>query len=446
MSNIENIFDASVNTANVILTFEEGWGISWVSKNVSEILGYDVDDFYRNNLFFEDLNIDSIIEKKPFEITLSNKEGDEIRMLVEKINKLVNNQIELILRPDFQYIEVKKKLDLVTEILDHTPMTSAFVWHAKDWWPVEIALWKLEKLTGYTVDDFESWRVKYDQIIHPDDLKIVFQEVSENSEDKKIKHFTHKPYRIVKKDWSIIWVLDNTYIDRDDNWTVIFYKGIIQDITWLINAKSKAESSNRFKSEFLANMSHEIRTPMNAIIGFSDLIIDDINLTDKQKKYLKIIQSSWENLLWLINDILDISKIKSGKIDLDIINLNLWELVKDVVKNLFFNKEKVRVDYEIDWSVPDNLMWDEKRIMQIITNIISNSIKFTKKWTINVKLSYDNNTSMVKVIVNDTWIGISEDKLDLIFNPFSQADWSTTRQYWGTWLGLSIAKKWLFFS
>ena len=242
------------------------------------------------------------------------------------------------------------------------------------------------------------------------------------------------------------WVLDNTYIDRDDNWTVIFYKGIIQDITWLINAKSKAESSNRFKSEFLANMSHEIRTPMNAIIGFSDLIIDDINLTDKQKKYLKIIQSSWENLLWLINDILDISKIKSGKIDLDIINLNLWELVKDVVKNLFFNKEKVRVDYEIDWSVPDNLMWDEKRIMQIITNIISNSIKFTKKWTINVKLSYDNNTSMVKVIVNDTWIGISEDKLDLIFNPFSQADWSTTRQYWGTWLGLSIAKKWLFFS
>ncbi len=208
-------------------------------------------------------------------------------------------------------------------------------------------------------------------------------------------------------------------------------------------AKNKAEEASKAKSEFLANVSHEIRTPLNAILGFSQYLFD--NITDKQhKEYISTILSSGKNLLNLINDILDLSKIESGKMDIEFHPMNYHEIINDI-KLVFKQKiEQKGLSFKIstDASVPDYIYMDELRFYQIIFNLVSNAIKFTSKGFIHIsafaiKTSNVNEINL-SIVIEDTGIGIKEDQQEIIFDSFKQQSGQSNRDYEGTGLGLAI--------
>lgn len=210
-------------------------------------------------------------------------------------------------------------------------------------------------------------------------------------------------------------------------------------------SKEKAELASRAKSEFLANMSHEIRTPMNSIIGMTELTLQK-PLDTEIKENLQIIKQSSNTLLEIINDILDLSKIESGKMELDEKPFRLNSLMQEV--RLIFEmpaKEKgLSFSINVDKNIPDNLSGDRLRIKQILINLIGNAIKFTKEGFVKVDVSLVNkvdDTVLLNFMVVDSGIGIANEKQKHIFEPFVQADGSITRKYGGTGLGLTICKK-----
>ncbi|MCK5674652.1 MAG: response regulator, partial [Spirochaetales bacterium] len=190
---------------------------------------------------------------------------------------------------------------------------------------------------------------------------------------------------------------------------------------------------------FLANMSHEIRTPMNAIIGFTDLLYSAEEDTEKKSK-LELVKISGRNLLSLINDILDFSKIEAGKINLENRSFSLGS-TQDHLHNMYKRKaEDKGIDFNIsvDKSVPKTVNGDEHRIIQILTNVIGNALKFTKEGSITIDCKYNDGKALIKV--SDTGIGIPSDKREHVFSTFTQADSSTVRKYGGTGLGLPISR------
>ena len=212
----------------------------------------------------------------------------------------------------------------------------------------------------------------------------------------------------------------------------------------LLEARKEADAANKAKSEFLANMSHEIRTPMNGILGFANILLEG-ELTEEQRESVQIIRNSGENLLALINDILDLSKVESKKIELEEIPFNVENLILDVGELVRVNLGEKPV--EINCSVGDvhtGLLGDPTRLRQIITNLTSNAIKFTHEGEIVISVvadDEDDSRTTLRFSVVDTGIGIHKDKLDIIFESFRQADGSTSRNYGGTGLGLTISRK-----
>jgi len=209
--------------------------------------------------------------------------------------------------------------------------------------------------------------------------------------------------------------------------------------------RHEAESANKLKSEFLANMSHEIRTPMNAILGFSELLTKEVE-GSKAMNYVNSINSSGRTLLNLINDILDLSKVEAGKIELEMSSVNI-RILFDEFKQVFKQKVEqkglnLRIEYSPD--LPDCMSMEETRIRQILFNLIGNAVKFTESGEIVVKVNANNITDAkcdLVFSVQDSGIGIEEDKAEKIFEPFEQSSVQTTVKYGGTGLGLAICKK-----
>ncbi|HRE25576.1 MAG TPA: PAS domain-containing protein, partial [Anaerolineales bacterium] len=222
-------------------------------------------------------------------------------------------------------------------------------------------------------------------------------------------------------------------------------KELEQALTTARELARDAQTANRAKSEFLANMSHEIRTPMNAIIGMAELI-QDSGLSEEQARLASVMVESGQALLAIINDILDFSKIEAGRVDLDVGEFDLASVAEGVAELLSVRaaQKGLRLSCFVDPAIPDHLVGDAGRLRQILLNLTSNAVKFTKHGTVAIRaelLEQPANQAMVRLSVSDTGIGIAPDAQLRLFKPFVQADGGTTRRFGGTGLGLAIVKR-----
>jgi two-component system sensor histidine kinase/response regulator len=258
--------------------------------------------------------------------------------------------------------------------------------------------------------------------------------------------------QIYRKDKSVIWISESARTVKDPAGGILYYEGIVEDISARKQAELERErareaalESARTKAQFLANMSHEIRTPMNAITGMTGLLADT-RLTKEQREYVETIGNSTETLLSVINDILDFSKIEARKLTLEVIDFDLQDAVESSVELLAerAHKKNIELSCWIEPGVPNRLRGDPVRFRQILTNLVSNAVKFTEKGEVLVRVSRleeDAHRLVARFEVKDTGIGIAPEALSRIFQEFTQVDGTTTRKYGGTGLGLTISKQ-----
>ncbi len=255
-------------------------------------------------------------------------------------------------------------------------------------------------------------------------------------------------YRLLRADGQYRWLLNNGVPRRTGAGGFEGYVGTCLDVTDMRDAREAAVAASRAKGEFLANMSHEIRTPMNGILGMTELALDT-DLTSQQREYLGMVKSSADALLTVINDILDFSKIEAGKLDLDPVPFDLRDGVEETLKTLALRAhgKSLELSGRIAPGLPDSVVGDLGRLRQILVNLVGNAIKFTDHGEIVVSVEADDPASDapdavgLHFSVRDTGIGIAPDKLRAIFEPFVQADGTTTRKHGGTGLGLAISVK-----
>lgn len=301
-------------------------------------------------------------------------------------------------------------------------------------------------IIGYTRDDLASGNLRWDALTPPDhrasDAIAVEQLHSEGTCQPWEKEYIHKSGKRVPV------LIGVTMLERAGQECICFVVDIRkqkQTEQELKAAKSAADAANQAKSQFLANMSHEVRTPMNAIIGITELLLTT-PLAPKQSEYLRMVMQSAESLLGVINDVLDFSKVESGRVELEHLPFSLRDGVGDAVKALGLRSSEKGLELALDVSrdVPDWLVGDAGRLRQIVINLVGNAIKFTPRGEVIVKVDVAerrDHQAVLRFCVADTGIGIAAEKLDKVFEAFEQADASTTRNYGGTGLGLAIVRR-----
>lgn len=305
-----------------------------------------------------------------------------------------------------------------------------------------------KKLVGY--DPAELLGKKgYELVYHEDLLRIQEMMAAVNAEGNSLANFR---FRMVRKDGSLVWVEGQTNPIVDEKGAVVKRQTTVHDISQakkaeeeILIAKAKAEEATVAKSQFLSTMSHEIRTPMNAVIGLTHILIQNEPRPD-QLESLNLLKFSSENLLALINDILDFSKIEADRLVLEKVSFNLLQLLKNSksIQQKKADEKGIVLQLKLGTDVPTYVIGDPVRLNQVITNLISNAIKFTEKGYVEICVNgkaMHNNTFRLEFKVKDSGIGIDISKLNLIFESFSQASSDTTRKFGGTGLGLAISKR-----
>jgi len=307
------------------------------------------------------------------------------------------------------------------------------------------------RMTGYPASDYLSNIQTFIETMHPDDTDRVAEQIQDKITNKE-KFVVD--YRIISRTGEIKWVRDQGQAVYSDDGSVGWLDGAIFDISDVkesekiaAQAVERAELANKSKSDFLANMSHEIRTPMNAILGFTGLLSEQVQ-EPRLQSFIKTIQSAGNNLMVLINDILDLSRIEAGKFDIEKTSCNPTELLHELadIFRLKVAEKNIDLILEIDPLIPENLLLDKIRLRQVLLNLIGNAIKFTDKGFIRIKLqaiNKDKIRSKLDLLINveDTGIGVTEEQQQRIFEEFTQSSGQDARKYGGTGLGLSIGKR-----
>jgi two-component system sensor histidine kinase/response regulator len=311
------------------------------------------------------------------------------------------------------------------------------------------------EMLGYASGQLEAKSQTLDKLLHPDDMASTKRALEACLSGQNEKYAVEQRLLTCGGEWKWVMVRGKV-VSRDQEGRPLRMVGTHTDIHDKKQAESVLQLANetamqavRMKSQFLANMSHEIRTPMNGMLGLAELVLKT-ELSSEQRKNLKMVQTSGKALLTIINDILDFSKIEAGKLELDPVPFKLRECL-DETMNLFSQaarQKELELLYRVDSNVPNHLIGDPTRLRQVINNLIGNAIKFTQTGEILVDVVAESRPGkelgqdkvQLHVTVSDTGIGLTADKQEQIFQPFEQADGSTTRRFGGTGLGLSISK------
>lgn len=418
--------------------------------NKSELIGEHVKRFYANPADFEKRETGSLLKE-------ANKESITFETLYEKsdgsileaetiLQEIANDNGEVIgylgvVRDIAERKEANRGIQKFFSLPLNLMCTATPEGYFK-----EINA-QFEEVLGYSEE--ELLKKPFTELIHPDDVELTMEKVGElaSGEQEVVVDFEN---RVSRKDGTYFWIAWTATFDEKFGLLYIIGKDINERKELeqeLIDAKEKAEEANKAKSHFVANMSHEIRTPMNSILGFADML-KELADTDLEKEYVANIRKSGKNLLKLINDILDLSKIESGKKEVDIHPVDV-ERVVDEVKSIFAlqaGDKGLEIRSAIDEDLPAALLMDEMKLRQILVNLMGNAIKFTDEGFVEVgveaeEISETESRVDLEIYVKDTGIGISKERQEKIFREFEQEDYATSDEYGGTGLGLSISNR-----
>jgi PAS domain S-box-containing protein len=305
---------------------------------------------------------------------------------------------------------------------------------------------ELYRLYGYTRESYEPSLQGFIETVHPEDRAWVSELLERAVREKAPLDYE---CRVLRADGGVIFLHSRGEPDWGPQGEPIGYHGTAQDITKrkqaeeeVLRAKEEAEEANRAKSEFLSGMSHELRTPLNSVIGFANVLGKNKagNLREQDLQYLDRIRSNGKHLLALINDILDLSKIEAGKMELELAPVAVDDLVRETVEAL---RGAVRPGVELRTELPEGLLAvpaDAGKLRQVLINLVGNALKFTERGSVTVAVEADDAGRPLRIEVRDTGIGIPADRLTAIFGAFEQAESGTARQFGGTGLGLAISR------
>ncbi len=303
----------------------------------------------------------------------------------------------------------------------------------------------INEVTGYVPSEFVNKHIEFGDLIYKEDVPHVNAAIDQaiaNKEQYSIE------YRVRHRNGELVWILEKGSFEFNKHDEAIWIDGVLVDISErreyedkLKLAKVAAEDAAQAKQSFMANMSHEIRTPMNSIIGFSDLLMDT-PLSQEQQKHLITVNNAARSLLRLLNEILDSAKLEKGKLTIEPVHFNLQSVLDSIISTFWLEAKKkdLALTLDIKKSVHKVYFGDPDRIRQVLTNLIGNAIKFTEQGTVNVTVSTTQNNQLF-FEVQDTGIGIAPGRVKAVFQPFEQADGTTTRRFGGTGLGTTISKQ-----